>query len=118
MSADDTILILETNDGFRVAHIQAVENLWYWEISCCANPDLVPAEHDDDQLYCKNCKHPFPQYEERDEINPLVLHGWFKDSKRYTVEYDAHNAARAFQEEYGYVEYGIKSIKYNGVFPE
>lgn len=31
MSADNGIYILQSLDGFRVVHAQAIENLWYWE---------------------------------------------------------------------------------------
>ena len=31
MSADNGIYILKANDGYRVVHAQAIENLWWWD---------------------------------------------------------------------------------------
>ena len=30
MSADNGIYILQSSDGYRVIHTQAIENLWWW----------------------------------------------------------------------------------------
>ena len=31
MSADNGVYILKSKDGFRVAHLQCIENLYWWD---------------------------------------------------------------------------------------
>jgi len=56
MSADNGIYILESKDGFRVAHASAIENLWWWDEECAALNELNPKYL---QQYFGKCK-PFP----------------------------------------------------------
>ena len=44
MSADDGIYILETKDGYRVTHAQAIENLWWWDEEPNERDEMNPDE--------------------------------------------------------------------------
>ena len=57
MSADNGIYILKTNDGYRVAHLQAIDNIYWW-YSCCNNPKVIEKIDEHDLYYneiCLNC---------------------------------------------------------------
>lgn len=125
MSADNGIYILKTLDGYRVAHIQAIENLYWWP-ACCSDPEIVEEINDDiesirmqeDTYYhdrCKNCGQRDPEWERREKINPLVALDLFKNAKFFTDEEDALNEADFIycnMTKYGggYVEYGIQRV--------
>lgn len=89
MSADNGIYICKFKGGWKVAHAQAIENIYWW----------------------KNKK---GQWEERKKINPYVLSQIFKRSKLFkdkieAVEY-AHKLCEA-ESQYGPVEYGVCEIE-------
>jgi hypothetical protein len=42
MSADNGIYILESKDGFRVVHTQAIDNLWWWDDICATTNEINP----------------------------------------------------------------------------
>jgi hypothetical protein len=84
MSADNTVMILETEDGFRVAEIQAAENLSYPDSEF--KRDYISANFADKSLlYC-----------EQD--------AWRQAEAIYT-------SIKALG---GYVEYGIQLVKLDG----
>jgi len=89
MSSDDGIYILKSKDGYRVAHLQAIENLWWW---------------DDISDY-------------KDEINPSVLKELFQGCKVLKSREEAvGEAIRLYKKSVGddfypqIPEYGIKFI--------
>lgn len=90
MSADNGIYVLQCQDGFRVAHCQAIENMYWWN-----TPSGLP--------------------EKRSTINPEVIHDYFKDSFIYTTRPDALKEAKRIYNEImtdinnpnPVVEYGI-----------
>ena len=92
MSADNGIYILQSKDGFRVIHAQAIENLCWWNTE------------DKDTS----------KWEERSEINPKVLKDYFEKSKVFKTKEEAlKEAFRLYDEierEYYLIEYGISFI--------
>jgi hypothetical protein len=88
MSADNGIYILQSKDGFRIAHAQAIENI-YWN---------------------------FEKKELTDEINPKILYDYFHKSPVFkTVEEVTKEAIRIYEEIIQddfcpIVEYGICDI--------
>ena len=65
MSADNGVYILETRDGFRVSHLQSIENMYWW-YDCCDNPKVEEQDIDGNDEYlsiedlyyheqCQNC---------------------------------------------------------------
>lgn len=109
MSADNYICLLKCTDGYRVAHCQALENLYYWPTGKISNeksfnPDTGKFED-------------MEEYEERTEINPEILKDFFKHSPILTEE-EAEKVAIQLEKEIGYVEYGIVDIKYDKEFPK
>lgn len=121
MSADNGIYILKTLDGYRVAHLQAIENIYWWP-TCCAHSEIEEIFFDDGleggQHYhdvCKNCGTRDVEWERREKINPLVALDMFKDAKFFADEEDALNEADFIycnMTKYGggYLEYGIQKI--------
>jgi hypothetical protein len=121
MSADNGIYILKTLDGFRVAHLQAIDNIYWWP-NCCDHAEIEEVFFDDGleggQHYhdkCTNCGTRDVEYERRDKINPLVILDLFKNAKVFETEEDALNEADFIYcniTKYGggYVEYGIQII--------
>lgn len=89
MSADNTIAILESKDGYRVAHIQAVEEIQI-------NPDY-PVDN--------------PQY------NKERLQLLFGEAIVYSTMLEAHRAAFKLYKDFGYVEYGVCSFELDTEFP-
>lgn len=115
-SADNGIYILQTSDGFRVAHAQAIDNLYWWPVECCNNRDL----DDEDikfQYHCKNCGI-LEDYEKKDEICPSMALDYFGDSEVYKTSDEAYKKACDIYEEIinddfcPIVEYGIQFIDY------
>jgi hypothetical protein len=88
MSGGNGIYILESKDGFRVVHAQAIDNLWWWDDICAAT----------------------------NEINPKYLKNYFRDSKIYKTKQEALTEAVAMydkimESEFPVLEYGISFIK-------
>ena len=52
MSADNTIAILHTKDGYRIAHAQAIENIYY-QCNRKGDPQFNARQL---WLYFSNCK--------------------------------------------------------------
>ena len=118
MSADNGIYILQTKDGFRVAHIQAVDNMW-WHPTCCSNPERVETDQKDDGCYherCENCGLLDPEFEEKDYVNWDVMRDFFGKSEVYPSQEVAMLMADEIYKEItsddlcGIVEYGIQII--------
>lgn len=95
MSANNHIVILNSKDGFRVTHCQALSNIFWWRI--------------------KNA--PAYQVEQKNEINPFVLYQYFKDAKYFKTKEEALIYAEELYFHIGYVEYGICEVIYNNDFP-
>ena len=114
MSSDNGIYILQSLDGYRVAHTQAIDNINWWKIwTCCNNPIPVCI---DGQEKCQHCGKYLPDYERRDEINPEALKDYFGKSKIFNTEEEALKEAKRLYEEildddYGIIEYGINFIR-------
>lgn len=109
MSADNYIAILKCKDGYRVAHCQALENLFYWPTGRISNeksfnPDTEKFEE-------------LEEYEERTEINPEILKDFFKDKPVMSKE-EADVVAMLLIKQIGVVEYGICDINYDKDFPK
>ena len=85
MSADNGIYILESKDGFRVIHAQAIENIY---------SDIPFGEGDI-------------------KLNPKGLKRYFGDAEVISTRDEVWDQARFLYEEharYGCVEYGIQII--------
>jgi hypothetical protein len=95
MSADNHIAILNSQDGYRVVHCQALDNLVFW--------------HKEGEG--------INQFEARDTINPFVLYKYFKDAKFFATKSEALAYAIKLERRIGYVEYGIGYVFYEGFFP-
>jgi hypothetical protein len=90
MSADNTIVVLEMKDGYRVAHVQAIDNLEY-------EPDYPP---------------------EKPVLSREYLGRLFGTSKVYTFEKEAVQEAWKLYKRFGYVEYGVQHLNFSSVeFP-
>lgn len=125
MSADNGIYLLQTLDGWRVAHLQAIDNI-YWHPTCCDNPDIHEeiTQYDEhmnpiDIYYhekCANCGTCDPEWERRDKINPMIICDYFKDSFVFETEEDALTQADIIYMDImdddfcPIVEYGIQKI--------
>ena len=118
MSADNGIYILQSLDGYRIIHAQAIENLYWWD-NCCDNPDVVDDELKEDCFYhttCKNCGSKDPESENRHELNPKILKQYFGKSTVYDTEKEVMEEACNIYEEIekddmGILEYGISFIR-------
>jgi hypothetical protein len=92
MSADNGIYILKCKDGWRVAHAQSIDNIYWW-------PDRKDG-----------------QYVQLDSINPVQLYRYFKGSKNYKTEGEATSQAYKMYRDImnddmcPIVEYGISYI--------
>ena len=68
MSSDFGIYILQSLDGYRIAHTQAIENIYFW-YTCCDNPivDKNTLNIINDEFYyngyCINCDTVNPESE-------------------------------------------------------
>ena len=126
MSSDNGIYVLQTLDGWRVSHLQAIENIYWWP-TCCDNPDihetyacnLAEAASIEDIYYheqCNNCKTIDPEWEQREQINPNTIYNYFKDSLVYQSEEEAMKKADEIyagiinDDFCGLIEYGIQVI--------
>lgn len=93
MSADNSIIILCTKDGYRVEHIQAIDNIYWWNIS-------------------------YNHGEDRAIINPFMLYQYFNKSEFFQNKDNALIYAAALYNKIGYVEYGVEEIIYDEEFPK
>jgi hypothetical protein len=78
MPADNGIYILYTKDGYRVAHCQAIENIYWWRIYHC------DCERNTEESWnkCDKCGAEIIN-EERDEPSPIQLKNYFGESELY-----------------------------------
>lgn len=83
MSADNSIVILQCKDSFRVEHLQAIDNK-NWHYNSKIN-----------------------NWEERDYCNDFIVYNWFKSSPQFDSQEKAINYAMSLNDSIGYVEYGI-----------
>lgn len=90
MSADDGIYILQSKDGYRIIHAQAIENLYWWNID-------------------GKKEHYFAG-----KLNPKILLDYFGDCEVFKIKEEAYKEAdrlyNRYVEDFGYVEYGINFI--------
>lgn len=89
MSSDNGVYVLQSKDGFRVTHAQAIDNLYWW------NTDDPNTD----------------KWEKRDEINPEMLIEYFGDCKVFKTEGEAVEKAFEMYNEICYVEYGVSFIR-------
>lgn len=122
MSADNGIYILHSKDGYRVAHLQAIENIYWW-FTCCDNPKIVEKEHYGIEYIdiCLNCQTEKPSGEMKDSICPDRLKEMFENAKYFTTREKAFEEAESIyneimQCEFPIVEYGIQFINYDEEF--
>ncbi len=89
MSADNRIYICKCKGGWKVAHAQAIENIYWW----------------------KNKK---GSWEEQSKINPYVVNQIFKRGKFFKDKTEAIAYAHklcAAESQYGPVEYGVCELE-------
>lgn len=120
MSNDSGIYILQSLDGYRVTHAQAIENLYWWS-GCCKEPNVQEDAlvSTDDYLFhdkCLSCGTLDPEDEKRDELNPKMLLEYFGKCTMYDTEKDVlEEATNIFEEitndDIGIIEYGISFVK-------
>jgi len=115
MSADNTILILHTIDGYRVSHLQGVESMYYWPTGK-VHPTCKELRYNPDTN--EETEHNVEDYEERNEINPQYLKECFSNCDVFPTALDAEIYAINLLDEIGYVEYGIRDIYYPKEFPK
>lgn len=115
MSDDSGIYILQTKDGYRVVHAQAIDNIYWWETwSCCGNP--VPFKKNGEDM-CQHCGNALPTYEKQDTINPEIIAEYFGRSNVLKTEQEALEEAKILYNEImnddycPIIEYGIRFIK-------
>ena len=108
MSSDNGVYILETKDGFRVVHAQAIDNLYWWNFG-----KIMTKYGMQDKWIKKN------------EINPEMLIEYFGDCKVFRSREEAEQEAYKIYEEiinddfYPICEYGIVSIDCSNInFPK
>ena len=117
MSADNGIYILQTKDGYRVVHAQAIENINWW-FTCCNNPKIVLFEDNEGCSHqeCENCKTIDPRGEMRQELNPQGIINYFGCCTPVKTEYEAMEHAKQIYDEImdddfcPIIEYGIQYI--------
>ena len=118
MSADNGIYILQTLDGYRVVHAQAIENLYWW-YNCCDNPKIIWFEDDKGCSHqeCENCKTIDPKGEMQQELNPQEIANYFGFCNPVKTEYEVMEHAKQIYDEImdddfcPIIEYGIQYIK-------
>ena len=124
MSADNGIYLVQFKDGWRVAHLQGIDGI-YWHPTCCNNPNIIDSPLKEDFClpnyhsyhdHCKNCGITDPEFEQRDYINLDTIAQMFKQSYLFETEEDAMIQADILYSEIlgndfgGIVEYGIQKI--------
>lgn len=121
MSADNGIYILKTKDGYRVAHRQAIDNLYYHPQKCC-NKQIIIEDKNTSLEICKNCNKKI-DWIKKDKINSQMLRDYFGDCKVFKTKKEAlGEAIRLYNEiinsDYPILEYGIQIINYDEQFPK
>ena len=112
MSADNGVYILKSKDGYRVAHAQAIENLYWWRIYTCD----CKIGSEEEWCKCKKCGAEIKN-EQREEINPIELKYYFGHCKVFKdVESALKEANRLFEEIISdpicpICEYGISYVR-------
>ena len=95
MKNDYGIYILQSLDGYRIAHTQTIENIYFWHI-CCDDPQIEKnkqIEEDYFEDYCVNCHIVNPKSERMTNINPIILREYFGKSKIYDTEQEVMEEA-------------------------
>jgi len=119
MSADNGIYILQSKDGFRVAHAQAIENIYWWpKFECdCSSKEVLESVNEEgfSQDVCKSCGGKI-EWEDRGVINPTILSEYFGNSKVFATREEAlAEADRLYRDildgECPILEYGISFIR-------
>lgn len=111
MSADNGIYILETKDGFRVTHAQAIDNLWWWWTDeRLYDNEWVKGEQE------RTKENPYQgKGETRTELNPRELRNYFGKCEVFRSDIQALIHARYLEREImnsdcPILEYGIHFI--------
>ena len=114
MSADNGIYVLHTKDGYRVAHTQAIENIYWWdkEKICCNKPKRNSSDK------CDNCG-TFLE-EERADPNPKMLKEYFGRCAVYKTQLEALRVAldleqKVLESDFPILEYGINSLEFTKI---
>lgn len=118
MSADNGIYILQSLDGYRIIHAQAIDNLYWWA-ECCVNPNIIEDGLEQDNFFhdiCKNCNAKDPEFEKRDELNPKMLLEYFGkctvyDTQKEVLEEAVNIYEEIMNDDIGIIEYGISYIR-------
>ena len=111
ISSDNGIYILQSTDGYRVIHAQAIENLYWWK-QCCNKPGSIDAEDDNGFYYhkCTNCGSKI-EYIRKNELNPEILLEYFGKSKVFKTNTEVFTEATRLYEKTLLLEYGISFIR-------
>lgn len=80
MSSDNGLYVLQTKDGWRVKHLQAVENLWW------------------------------SKGEQLDNLNPVAVYLAFESCIEFTDKKDAFTFAFDWAEDFPILEYGVSEL--------
>lgn len=108
MSADTTIIILETRDGFRVGHFQAADNLWFTWINPFKLPESDSSDKDKIGEQSVISARVFEYFYDIDPIPNGLLNMGAKEK--------ALKQAGDLYDDMGYVEYGIQLLKLDKTF--
>ncbi len=85
MSADNCIAICKFRQGWKVAHCQAIKNIYWWREK--------------------------GKWVKKDKVNPKILYEYFKEAKVYKTKARAMLEALRLYNKIGFVEYGIIEIE-------
>jgi hypothetical protein len=112
MSADNGIYILESKDGFRVIHAQAIENLyWWWKDERLYDDKWVEAQKK------AGVENPYKGMgESKDKLNPKELVRYFGkcevfDTKQQALDEAQKKYNEIMKSEFPVIEYGISFIR-------
>ena len=108
MSADNTIIVLETQGEFRVGHFQAADNLWFTWINPFKLPESDSADKDKIGEQSVISARVFEYFYHIDPIPNGLLNMGAKEK--------ALKQAGELYDEMGYVEYGIQLLKLDKTF--
>ena len=115
MSADNTVLILETADGFfRVIHTQNAEELYLNENEDDIFGSIFLEDFDIEKimLQVENIsKNKENVHSEGNSLNPYQVYNFFHNSPVFYSMDIATKYAFKLYDEAGYVEYGIQTVK-------
>ena len=115
MSSDNGIYILQSKDGYRAIHAQAIENLYWHPILCCINQEIIWARNNEgfDIEKCNTCGAKIKRTG-LNILNTKILLEYFGNSKVFKIVDEALEEANKLYNEYekfGYIEYGISFIR-------